>query len=293
MRAVARGVAAVLLALGRGGRWVLRFAAVTVVTLAVAAGAGAIDGRPLGAELAQALVCAARGDCDDGDDELRAAYGDSDAALVREYMPNLVYEPRTRTLPVGGTRQLRMAVVSCSNFAYGYFNVYRRLAERADLDMVVHLGDYLYEYKKDSYVIGGGNPRDHQGPETTTLQGYRQRHAQYKSDADLQAAHATAPWLVVWDDHEVDNNWADEVPENRDAGQLNDTTERFRQRRAAAFQAYYENMPLRRAQLPHGPDAQLYRRLNYGRLAQLDILDSRQYRDDQALGDCTPPPGGS
>ena len=86
-------------------------------------------------------------------------------------------------------------------------------------------------------MIGGGNRRDHAGPETTSLAGYRQRHAQYKADADLQAAHAVAPWLVVWDDHEVDNNWADDVPENQDAGQLNGTTEHFRQRRAAAFQA--------------------------------------------------------
>ncbi|MBE4717258.1 alkaline phosphatase, partial [Pseudarthrobacter sp. AB1] len=148
---------------------------------------------------------------------------------------------------------LAMAFASCSQFEHGYFTAYSRLAQDHP-DLVLHLGDYIYEYKKDSYVIGGGNPRDHQGPETASLAGYRQRHAQYKSDADLQAAHAIAPWLVVWDDHEVDNNWADEVPENKDANQLNDTTERFRQRRTAAFQAYYENMPLRASSVPAGFD---------------------------------------
>jgi alkaline phosphatase D len=179
---------------------------------------------------------------------------------------------------------LAMAFASCSQYEHGYFTAYRRLAEDHP-DLVLHLGDYLYEYKKGSYVIGGGNPRDHQGPETSTLQGYRQRHAQYKADADLQAAHAIAPWLVVWDDHEVDNNWADEVPENTDAGQLNDTTERFRQRRAAAFQAYYENMPLRASSVPAGFDMKIYRTIQWGQLANFHMMDTRQYRDDQLAGD--------
>lgn len=179
---------------------------------------------------------------------------------------------------------LAMAFASCSQYEHGYFTAYTRLAEDQP-DLVLHLGDYLYEYKKDSYVIGGGNPRDHQGPETVTLEGYRQRHAQYKSDADLQAAHAIAPWLVVWDDHEVDNNWADEVPENSDAGQQNDTTERFRQRRAAAFQAYYENMPLRASSVPAGYDMKIYRTIQWGQLANFHMMDTRQYRDDQLAGD--------
>ncbi|MEE2524568.1 alkaline phosphatase D family protein [Pseudarthrobacter sp. J75] len=179
---------------------------------------------------------------------------------------------------------LAMAFASCSQFEHGYFTAYRHLAEDHP-DLVLHLGDYIYEYKKDSYVIGGGNPRDHEGPETTTLAGYRQRHAQYKSDADLQAAHAVAPWLVVWDDHEVDNNWADEVPENQDPNQLNDTTENFRKRRAAAFQAYYENMPLRASSVPAGFDMKIYRTLQWGQLANFHMMDTRQYRDDQAAGD--------
>ncbi|WP_426766195.1 alkaline phosphatase D family protein [Pseudarthrobacter sp. 1G09] len=179
---------------------------------------------------------------------------------------------------------LAMAFASCAQYEHGYFTAYRRLAEDHP-DLVLHLGDYLYEYKKGSYVIGGGNPRDHEGPETVALETYRQRHAQYKADADLQAAHAIAPWAVVWDDHEVDNNWADDVPENSDAGQLNDTTEHFRQRRAAAFQAYYENMPLRPSSLPAGPDMKIYRRIQWGQLANFHMMDTRQYRDDQLAGD--------
>ncbi|MEE6262230.1 alkaline phosphatase D family protein [Plantactinospora sonchi] len=188
---------------------------------------------------------------------------------------------RTRTTPapwmLGGT--LTMAFASCSQYEHGYFTAYRRLAEE-EPDLVLHLGDYQYEYTKDSYTIPGGNIRDHEGPETVTLANYRQRHAQYKSDADLQAAHAAAPWLVVWDDHEVDNNWADEVYERPDIPQPD-----FLARRKAAFQAYYENMPLRRTSVPRGIDMQLYRRIRWGRLANFHMLDTRQYRDDQACGD--------
>ncbi|GAA3745516.1 alkaline phosphatase D family protein [Plantactinospora mayteni] len=190
---------------------------------------------------------------------------------------------RTRTAPAawasGG--KLLMAFASCSQFEHGYFTAYRRLAEEHP-DLILHLGDYQYEYTKGSYNIPGGNPRDHEGPETVTLANYRQRHAQYKSDPDLQAAHHVAPWVVVWDDHELDNNWADEVYERPDIPQPD-----FLARRAAAFQAYYENMPLRRTSIPNGIDMQLYRRLRWGRLATFHMLDTRQYRDDQACGDGT------
>ncbi|MGH3359198.1 MAG: alkaline phosphatase D family protein, partial [Nocardioidaceae bacterium] len=158
----------------------------------------------------------------------------------------------------------------------GNFTAYRRLAED-DPDLVLHLGDYQYEYKAGVYNAPGGNIRDHAGPETTTLETYRQRHAQYKSDPDLQDAHAAAPWLVVWDDHELDNNWADEIPEKAEDG--------FLDRRAAAFRAYYENMPLRRSSVPRGVDMQLYRRIGWGDLATFHMLDTRQYRDDQGCGD--------
>ncbi|WP_114559387.1 alkaline phosphatase D family protein [Desertihabitans aurantiacus] len=187
---------------------------------------------------------------------------------------------RTRTAPRPGAMpsSLSMAFASCAQYEHGWFTAYRRLADERP-DLVLHLGDYQYEYKADAYVAPGGNVRDHEGPETTTLAGYRQRHAQYKADADLQAAHAVAPWLVTWDDHEVDNNWADSIPEN--------VAERpgFLARREAAFRAYYENMPLRPSSAPKGYDLQLYRRVQWGQLATFHMLDTRQYRSDQACGD--------
>jgi len=185
---------------------------------------------------------------------------------------------RTRTAPARTARvgTLAMSFVSCSQYEHGHFTAYRRLAED-EPELILHLGDYQYEYQAGVYTIPGGNPRDHLGPETRTLANYRQRHAQYKTDPDLQAAHAVAPWAVVFDDHEIENNWADEVPEQPDPD--------FLARRAAAFQAYYENMPLRHSSIPRGIDMQLYRRLQWGRLATLHLLDTRQFRDDQACGD--------
>ncbi|NJP32944.1 alkaline phosphatase D family protein [Micromonospora thermarum] len=188
---------------------------------------------------------------------------------------------RTRTAPAPWQlpAALAMAFASCSQYEHGWFTAYRRMAE-TEPELILHLGDYQYEYARDVYTIPGGNPRDHEGPETVTLANYRQRHAQYKTDADLQAAHAVAPWLVVWDDHEVDNNWADEAYEKPEIPQPD-----FLARRAAAFRAYYENMPLRRTSVPRGIDMQLYRRVRWGRLATFHMLDTRQYRDDQACGD--------
>ncbi|HEX8498480.1 MAG TPA: alkaline phosphatase D family protein, partial [Actinomycetales bacterium] len=189
---------------------------------------------------------------------------------------------RTRTAPRVGSNpaSLSMAFASCAQYEHGYFTAYRRLAEE-EPELVLHLGDYQYEYIANAYVAPGegGNVRDHAGPETTDLAGYRQRHAQYKTDLDLQAAHAVAPWLVVFDDHEVENNWADDVPEEPQEG--------FAARRAAAFQAYYENMPLRRSAIPRGPDIQVYRTIQWGRLASFHMMDTRQYRSDQACGDGT------
>jgi alkaline phosphatase D len=188
---------------------------------------------------------------------------------------------RALTAPARGSvpRELAMSFVSCSQFEHGWFTAYRRLAEDRP-DLVLHLGDYQYEYTKNTYVAPGGNVRNHEGPETVDLASYRQRHAQYKTDLDLQEAHLVAPWLVVWDDHEVDNNWADEVYEKPEIPQPD-----FLARRAAAFQAYYENMPLRATSKPQGIDMQLYRRLHWGELATFHMLDTRQYRDDQGCGD--------
>lgn len=187
---------------------------------------------------------------------------------------------RTRTAPEPGSfAPLTMCFASCSNYEHGWFTAYRRLAEE-NPDLILHLGDYLYEYAPDEYIAYGGNIRAHFGPEAVTMANYRQRYAQYKTDEDLQAAHAAAPWLAVLDDHEVQDNWADEVPSVPQQG--------FPARRAAAFQAYYENMPLRRTSLPRGLDMQLYRRVHWGSLATFHMLDTRQYRDDQPCGDAGP-----
>lgn len=185
----------------------------------------------------------------------------------------------TAPRPHSMVRELSMVFASCANFEHGYFTAYRHLAQLRP-DLILHLGDYQYEYRKDTYVSPDGNVRDHEGPETETLADYRRRHAQYKSDPDLQAAHAAAPWLAVWDDHELDNNWANLAHEKPEIPQPN-----FAQRRAAAFQAYYENLPLRSSSVPSGVDMQLYRRLSWGRLATFHMMDTRQYRDDQACGD--------
>jgi alkaline phosphatase D len=181
---------------------------------------------------------------------------------------------RTRTAPSrrDRTRELAFAFASCQNFPDGFYTSYQHMATE-DLDLVVHLGDYIYEG-----VGNAGQLRPHEGTtEPITLQNYRNRHAQYKGDPHLQAAHAAFPWLVVPDDHEIDNNWADEIPQDP-ALQPRDA---FLARRAAAFQAYYEHMPLRRAAVPRGIDIQLFRRLTFGDLVDFHMLDTRQYRSDQ------------
>ncbi|WP_069885544.1 alkaline phosphatase D family protein [Streptomyces luteocolor] len=197
---------------------------------------------------------------------------------------------RTRTAPATGSRAagLTLAAVSCQAYHDGYFTAYKHLAQD-DVDVVFHLGDYLYEYAVNA-VGGARNYTDrtlpaHFNKETKTLEDYRLRYALYKSDPDLRAAHAAHPFVVTWDDHETENNYADDTSEN------DDPPAEFLLRRAAAYRAYWENQPLRRPQQPKGPDAQLYRRLKWGRLAQFDILDTRQYRSDQAYGDGAHVPG--
>ncbi len=191
---------------------------------------------------------------------------------------------RTRTAPAAtdDPESLRFAFVSCQAYHDGYFTALRHLAKEKDVDAVVHLGDYLYEYAVDSQggdrADGSLHLPDRFNKETVTLEDYRLRYALYHSDPDLKAAHAAHPWIVTWDDHEVENNYADEVPDGS-------PPEAFLARRAAAYRAYYENLPLRPPQQPSGPDLLLYRRLQFGRLAQLDILDGRQHRDDQTAGD--------
>ncbi|MFI1676502.1 alkaline phosphatase D family protein [Streptomyces sp. NPDC020607] len=197
---------------------------------------------------------------------------------------------RTRTAPLLVSRpgSLTLAAVSCQAYHDGYFTAYKHLA-KDDVDVVFHLGDYLYEYAVNA--VGGARDYTdrtlpaHFNKETKTLEDYRLRYALYKHDPDLRAAHAAHPFVVTWDDHEAENNYADDISEN------DDPPAEFLLRRAAAYRAYWENQPLRRSQLPSGPDAQLYRRLTWGRLAQFDILDTRQYRSDQAYGDKAHVPG--
>jgi alkaline phosphatase D len=173
---------------------------------------------------------------------------------------------------------MTMCFASCSNYEQGWFTAYRHLADEQP-DLILHLGDYQYEYASGHT----GDVRRHIGGETVTLADYRRRYAQYKSDLDLQAAHAAAPWLAVSDDHELADNWADDVPSTPQPD--------FFKRRAAALRAYYENMPLRRRSMPTGADMRLYRRVRWGGLATFHMLDTRQYRDDQVcgdeIGDCT------
>ncbi|SED50384.1 alkaline phosphatase [Streptomyces sp. TLI_105] len=197
---------------------------------------------------------------------------------------------RTRTAPAPGARNtaLKLAAVSCQAYHDGYFTAYGHLAQE-DVDVVFHLGDYLYEYAVNA--TGGARAyTDRALPavfnrETLTLEDYRLRYALYKSDPDLRAAHAAHPFVVTWDDHETENNYAGDIPEN------GVPPEEFLLRRAAAYRAYWEHQPLRRPQQPQGPDMRMYRRLGFGRLAQFDILDTRQYRSDQAYGDGWHAPG--
>jgi alkaline phosphatase D len=178
---------------------------------------------------------------------------------------------RTRTAPVPGAPlgRLRFAFASCQHYEQGYFSAYRHMLGD-DLDLLLHLGDYIYESPS-----WGDEVRRHEGPEPATLEEYRNRHALYKLDPDLQAAHAAYPWAVTWDDHEVDNDYAADQSQDRDE------VHAFLRRRAAAYQAYWEHLPLRRVSMPRGPVMQLYRRLAFGNLVEFSLLDNRQHRSDQ------------
>jgi alkaline phosphatase D len=191
---------------------------------------------------------------------------------------------RTKTIPAPGAKvpEMVFAFASCQQFEHGYYTAYKHMA-REDLDLVFHLGDYIYEYGPNEYVSFTGNVRTHNSPEIITVEDYRNRYALYRSDQDLRAAHAAFPWIVTWDDHEVENNYANVIPED---GQ---SVEEFIRRRAAAYQVYYEHMPLRKSSLPHAENMRLYRAFAYGNLANFYVLDTRQYRDDQANGDGTKP----
>ncbi len=190
---------------------------------------------------------------------------------------------RARTLPAPDATlpQLRFASAGCQRWEGGYYAAWRAIAEE-QLDFVFHYGDYIYEY---GYAATDKNdapwprtmPKDF--PACYTLTDYRRRYALYKSDPDLKAAHAACPFVISFDDHEIANNWAsDSDPEQT-------PPEAFLFRRAMALQAWYEHMPVRRAQRPRGPDVQAYRGFRFGKLADIAVLDTRQYRSRQPCGD--------
>lgn len=184
---------------------------------------------------------------------------------------------RTRTLPTGSVAQVKLAVFSCANYPAGYFNVYADAARRNDLDATVHLGDYIYEYGQGGYAsanAGALGRLSAPAQEIVSLADYRQRHAQYKTDPDLQALHAAAPMIAVWDDHEIANDTWREGAENHQSA----TEGSFGARKAAAMQAYHEWMPTRNAQ----PEL-IYRSFAFGNLVALHMLDTRVVGRDEQL----------
>ena len=179
---------------------------------------------------------------------------------------------RMRTTPADGVEApLAFAFVSCQHYEQGLFTAYQHLAAE-ELDLVAHLGDYIYEYG-----VVDGRPRRHSVRECLTLDDYRERYAQYKSDAHLRAAHARCPWVLTWDDHEVDNNYANLVGENGF-----ESEEQTRLRRAAAYQAWWEHQPVRAPRARSWADLNITRALDWGALARFWVLDTRQYRSPHA-----------
>lgn len=176
---------------------------------------------------------------------------------------------RTAPSPGGVPPRLRFAHASCQHYEQGWFVAHRHMAA-SDLDLVAFVGDYIYESS-----WGAQHVRKHGAGEPVSLAGYRVRHALYRGDPDLQACHAAHPWIVTWDDHEVDNDYAADRSESlwpRD---------RFLARRAAAYRAFYEHMPLPAAMRPRGPDMTIHARLDWGSLARFHVVDDRQYRSPQ------------
>ncbi|MBX3442656.1 MAG: alkaline phosphatase D family protein [Planctomyces sp.] len=184
---------------------------------------------------------------------------------------------RTRTAPALDALRdsFRFAFASCQKFEEGHYTAYEHML-KDDLHAVVHLGDYIYEG-----VPKANTPRHYTGPRIKTLEDFRTRHAVYRSDPHLQAVHAAFPWLVTWDDHEVENNYAADISQYAPAVRQ----EEFLTLRANAYKAYYEHMPLRASALPRGPHMDLYRNVRFGRLIDISVLDTRQYRSDQPCGD--------
>lgn len=177
-----------------------------------------------------------------------------------------------RTTPAVGAAidRVRLAVAGCQNYEAGHFTAFSHIARESDLDAVFHYGDYLYEMG----ARPGAGPRLHSGGELYTLDDYRRRYGQYKADPDLKAAHQAAAFILSFDDHEIDDNWAADIDKDGNSPAV------FAQRRTAAMQAWYEHMPVRRNQVPT-MGGRAYRRIDYGRLARMHVLDTRSYRSDQ------------
>lgn len=180
---------------------------------------------------------------------------------------------RSRTAEGPGRKldRLRFAVASCQHYEQAYFSAHRHLVDE-NLDLLFFVGDYIYESSWGDNLV-----RRHVGPEANTLERYRVRHAQYKTDPDLQASHAAMPWAFTWDDHEVENDYASAQSENLDPS--------FLLRRAAAYQAYFEHMPVPLTMRPNAREMRVYDTLDFGDFARFYMVDNRQYRDPQACPD--------
>ncbi|MGP1722250.1 alkaline phosphatase D family protein [Shewanella frigidimarina] len=186
---------------------------------------------------------------------------------------------QTRTLPEGSVASVKLAVMSCANFPAGYFNVYEMAAQQNDLDAVVHLGDYLYEYARGEYASEHAVELGREvlpAGELFLLDDYRTRYSQYRSDASLQKLHAKVPFITVWDDHEVANDTWKDGAENHNDGEGD-----FDQRKQAALQAYFEWLPIR--PWSEGNHEEIYRSFNYGNLVDLHMLDTRVLARDKQL----------
>lgn len=222
-----------------------------------------------------------------GTAQARPEYGHSVHVDVRGLRPGRAYwyrfraggqlsrTGRTRTAPSWSSSagNLKVALASCQNWQHGYFTPYADMLAQ-DPDIVLFVGDYIYESTPSATGV-----RRHEGTgEPFSLTQYRNRYAQYRTDPDLATMHANAPFVVTFDDHEVDNDFAGEIPQDPDK----QTHDAFVTRLTAAYQAYYEHMPVRATAVPNGPHIRMYRRLEFGRLARLNVLDTRQFRSDQA-----------
>ncbi|RZS51938.1 alkaline phosphatase D family protein [Sphaerotilus mobilis] len=220
--------------------------------------------------------------------------GHSVRVPVRGLAPGRTYHYRflldAATSPIGRTRtapaadalpdRLRLALASCQHYEQGRFIAHREIAA-SDIDLVLFVGDYIYDSSNPAFLL-----RAHEGPPPQTLDEYRARHATYKLDADLQAAHAAHPWLLCWDDHEVRNDYASEQ------GGEADEARTFLAIRQAAYQAYFEHLPLALDQLPGPQGMRMHDRWTWGRLAEIWTLDGRQHRSAQVGSDPADPGGG-